>query len=126
MKKRKLIKEPPMVILIDILTLFLMITLLQQEPSVKISFPPSPYKGVKLIDNTSAQESKKAYILVKVKDWGNRVVRIDGNLLKEMSEAYFIACLTHKRVCSDVVLPVRPDGRFDLEAFRRLNRLDAK
>ena len=124
-KNIKLIREPPMVVLIDVLTIFLMMLLLQHEPSVKIELPEHMYSGAKVSKEPTMlrnqKDNNKKYIVVKVEQWKKGYLRIDGALLNEMAVRFFIGCMNDKRLCTQVKLPIDENGKFDVQAYKKLN-----
>jgi len=120
------VKEPPMVILIDILMLFVMMFMLQPESNVRISIPSSDTlpKGVHIVYTNGMHEQNTTVLQIPL--GGNRVLQFDETVLQQAGAAYLIACLREKRLCSTAKIPIDRNGQVDFERFYKLNHFDLR
>ena len=81
------------------------------------------YRGAKVSQEPSMLHNQKdnKYIVVKVDQWEKGYLRIDGALLDEMAVRFFIGCMNDKRLCTQVKLPIDKNGKFDVQAYKKLN-----
>jgi hypothetical protein len=89
----KKIAEPPMIILMDILVMFVFIFMLQEKPKIEIVLPEHIYKGAVV-----AYKSSSGYKVYKQGRW----VELDNGFIKD---GLFLTLSCDDNLCSEYQTP---------------------
>ena len=118
-------ESPPLIVLMDILTLFIVMLMLQPNSDVKLKMPQGNVlpKGVHIVSIESFE--KNATVLYIPFD-EQKALRFDESVLQKAGAAYLIACLRDKRLCSTAKIPIDSNGNVDFEYFYELNNFDLR
>lgn len=148
------IPEPPMVVLMDVLVMFLFIFMLQAVPSVDIALPKNTYfEGMKVtykdtVTNTmmlmnegkwsplKESDKKGKYIFISCeKSFSQNIttphaeqclVMIEGELFNDISGHYFLACMEDQSACTQTKFPIGKNGVLDKDELINSNAIFKK
>lgn len=148
------IPEPPMVVLMDVLVMFLFIFMLQAVPSVDILLPKGTYyEGMKIVYKDKVtnkimlrkegewslfdkSDTKGKYIFIpceksfsqNIKTPHNEqcLVMISGELFNDISGHYFLACMKDQSACTQTKFPIGKNGELDRDALINSNEIFRK
>ncbi|RLA73390.1 MAG: hypothetical protein DRG30_06410 [Epsilonproteobacteria bacterium] len=146
---RKKLSHPPMIIFMEILTVFLFVFMLQRSPSISIITPQERlFLGGQLIyddDSTGGIKYLSGNRWIDIdKDFGGSFfvdlpckgafcqnipspnaesikIAITGRLFESLSQLNFIACNTDASECGNISYTITSSGRVDREALLRDN-----
>lgn len=145
------IPEPPMVVVMDVLVMFLFIFMLQATPSVDIELPENTYfNGMRVAyqDKVSNEtmlmkegkwsfmeesDKKGKYIFIPCeKSFSQNIitphdeqclVMISGELFNDISGHYFLACMKDQSACTQTKFPIGKNGKLNRDELINNNEI---